>query len=291
MGTFSGMKSFSLLNLTSCTGCSVNILNAFNDNPGWLGEHLRYSPFLISERERPRTDILLVEGGIGSDEDLEKLLEAAEYSDRVVVIGTCACFGFISSFGNYRDVGELVISRLGGEKVGELPRPVERVRPVGEVVEADLYIPGCPLPGHLIAAFMLEETPKVSKVVCAECPRKLASGKMPTLVPDYGGLAPGPECLLQQGYLCLGLVTQGGCGAPCPSAAAHCIGCRGPAHYLADLPASERIDRVIETLHRRTTADLNLLRKELSAPTSLLYLYPFSPDFSRPPGYEKGRVL
>ncbi|MCL5292576.1 MAG: hypothetical protein M1548_08645 [Actinobacteria bacterium] len=285
------MKTFSLLNLTSCTGCSVNILNAFNDNPEWLGKTLRYSEFLLSIKEKRRTDVLLVEGGVGTDEDFVKLKELAELSDQIVVIGTCASFGFISSFGNYRDIGELMIMRLGREKRGRLPCLIERVRPVGEVVDADMYIPGCPLPGHLIAGFMMDETPKVSKIVCAECPRTLASGKAPNVVPDYGGLAPGPECLLQQGYLCLGLVTQGGCGAPCPSAAAHCIGCRGPAHYLADLPTEQRIEKVIDTLHRRTTADLSLLRKELSAPTSLLFLYPFSPEFSRPPGYERGRVL
>lgn len=285
------MKTFSLLNLTGCTGCSVNILNAFNDNPTWLGERLRYSPLLIGSTTWEKTDVLLVEGGVGSEDDLVKLENHAAYSEKIVVIGTCATFGFISSFGNYRDVGKLVAERLGGKKEGRLPKLIERVRPVGEVVDVDLYIPGCPLPGHLIAGFMMDENPKVSKVVCAECPRTLAGGKEACLVPDYGGLAPGPECLLQQGYLCLGLVTQGGCGAPCPSAAAHCIGCRGPAQHLAKMPAKERIDRVIETLHRRTTADLTLLREELTAPTSLLFLYPFSPEFSRPPGYERGRVL
>ncbi|MHB0977484.1 MAG: NADH-quinone oxidoreductase subunit B family protein [Candidatus Aquicultorales bacterium] len=285
------MKTFSLLNLTSCTGCSVNILNAFNDHPEWLGERLRYSEFLISEKAKKRTDVLLVEGGVGTDEDLVKLKEFAALSDQVVVIGTCASFGFISSFGNYRDIGELIISRLGRKGRGRLPWVIERVRPVGEVVDADLYIPGCPLPGHLIAGFMMDATPRVSKVVCGECPRKLAGGKFAHVVPDYGGLAPGPECLLQQGYLCLGLVTQGGCGAPCPTAAAHCIGCRGPAQHLAALPPMERIDKVVATLHRRTTADLTLLRKELAAPTSLLFLYPFSPEFSKPPGYEPGRVL
>ncbi len=66
---------------------------------------------------------------------------------------------------------------------------------------------------------------------------------------------------------------------------------RGPAQHLADLPAEDRIDRVMETLHRRTTADLSLLREELAAPTSLLFLYPFSPEFSKPRGYERGRIL
>lgn len=285
------ITTFSLLNLTSCTGCSVNILNAFNDNPEWLGERLRYSEFLLSIKDKRRTDVLLVEGGVGTEEDLVKLKELAGYSDRVVVIGTCASFGFISSFGNYRDVGELMIKRVAEGGKGRLPKLIEKVKPVGEVIDVHLYIPGCPLPGHLIAGYIMDRVPKISKVVCAECPRKLASGKISKVVPDYGGLAPGPECLLQQGYLCLGLVTQGGCGAPCPSAAAHCIGCRGPAQHLAELPAGERIAKVIDTLHRRTTADLGLLKRELAAPTSLLFLYPFSPEFSRPPGYERGKVL
>jgi coenzyme F420-reducing hydrogenase gamma subunit len=44
---------------------------------------------------------------------------------------------------------------------------------------------------------------------------------------------------VEEGF-CLGPVTRGGCGAPCPSAGLHCYGCFGPAED-ANLLALEKV--------------------------------------------------
>lgn len=55
------------------------------------------------------------------------------------------------------------------------------------------------------------KTPEIPKrPVCYECP--LRNGK----------------CLLNNGKLCFGPITLGGCEAPCPQAGFMCDGCRGP---------------------------------------------------------------
>jgi F420-non-reducing hydrogenase small subunit len=82
------------------------------------------------------------------------------------------------------------------------------------------------------ALFLLKDDPNFkfsSKTVCSHCEREVAD-KVPTdLKRDYQGLPTMDKCFLEQGYICLGPVTQAGCGTICPNKAnAPCLGCYGP---------------------------------------------------------------
>ncbi|MFX1590162.1 MAG: hypothetical protein ACFFC1_18640, partial [Promethearchaeota archaeon] len=74
-----------------------------------------------------------------------------------------------------------------------------------------------------------------SKTVCSHCEREVAD-KVPTdLKRDYQGLPTMDKCFLEQGYICLGPVTQAGCGTICPNKAnAPCLGCYGPPVGIKD---------------------------------------------------------
>jgi F420-non-reducing hydrogenase small subunit len=74
-----------------------------------------------------------------------------------------------------------------------------------------------------------------SKTVCSHCDREVAD-KVPTsLKRDYEGLPTMDTCFLEQGYICLGPVTQAGCGTICPNKAnAPCLGCYGPPVGVED---------------------------------------------------------
>lgn len=74
-----------------------------------------------------------------------------------------------------------------------------------------------------------------SKTVCSHCDRAVAD-KVPTdLKRDYEGLPTMDKCFLEQGYICLGPVTQAGCGTICPNKAnAPCLGCYGPPVGIED---------------------------------------------------------
>ncbi len=74
-----------------------------------------------------------------------------------------------------------------------------------------------------------------SKTVCSHCEREVAD-KVPTnLKRDYEGLPTMDTCFLEQGYICLGPVTQAGCGTICPNKAnAPCLGCYGPPVGVKD---------------------------------------------------------
>ncbi len=88
------------------------------------------------------------------------------------------------------------------------------------------------------ALFLLKDDPNFkfsSKTVCSHCERDVAD-KVPTeLKRDYEGLPTMDKCFLEQGYICLGPVTQAGCGAICPNKAnAPCLGCYGPPVGIKD---------------------------------------------------------
>ena len=81
------------------------------------------------------------------------------------------------------------------------------------------------------ALFLLKDDPNFkfsSKTVCSHCDRDVADKVPVELKRDYEGLPNQEDCFLEQGYICLGPVTQAGCGTVCPNNAnAPCLGCYG----------------------------------------------------------------
>ena len=74
-----------------------------------------------------------------------------------------------------------------------------------------------------------------TKSVCSHCDREVADKVPAALKRDYEGLPTMDTCFLEQGYICLGPVTQAGCGTICPNKAnAPCLGCFGAATGVED---------------------------------------------------------
>lgn len=83
-----------------------------------------------------------------------------------------------------------------------------------------------------VTLFSLKNSPYFkfsSKTVCSTCDRDIVDKVPVDLKRDYEGLSSMDKCFLEEGYICLGLVTQAGCGTVCPNKAnAPCLGCYGP---------------------------------------------------------------
>ena len=74
------MKRFAVLQLSGCAGCEVSLLNA----EAWVAQYkLVYMPLVISAEDVPAVDVLLISGGVRTDEDLYKLRRAVKNAEQL----------------------------------------------------------------------------------------------------------------------------------------------------------------------------------------------------------------
>ncbi|MFW6049457.1 MAG: oxidoreductase [Candidatus Bipolaricaulota bacterium] len=208
-------------------------------------------------------DITFFNGGIRTDENEEVAHLLREKSKTLVAYGSCAAQGGIPGLANlssreqlletvYTDnpttdnpdnvIPEEVSSR--NERELRLPGLQERVRDLGQVVEVDLVVPGCPPPPDLTGDFLqalldggLPEGGSVfagQKTVCDECNREWKGESISEIHRPHEVDIDPDACLLDQGIICMGPATRSGCGAGCPEVNAPCKGCFGPPAKVDD---------------------------------------------------------
>ncbi|TET81619.1 MAG: hypothetical protein E3J43_00475 [Candidatus Heimdallarchaeota archaeon] len=86
--------------------------------------------------------------------------------------------------------------------------------------------------GGLMA--FLRDNPDFTEIsnVCDTCPRIIGSKSTMTRVKrDYEGLPNMDDCLIEQGYICMGPVTKAGCGGLCITVNTPCSGCYGQTKW------------------------------------------------------------
>jgi F420-non-reducing hydrogenase small subunit len=209
-------------------------------------------------------DVTLFHGAVRNSENehLAKLLRAK--SKVLVAFGTCAHIGGIPSLANlfnkreifkrvYHDSPSTVnpdgVEPLPKTKVPEgevtIPEFYDTVRPLDHVVDVDYYVPGCPPTPkqiwNVVTAIVSGQLPPKGSVVgasdktqCDECPRQKHEKKITgfkriaTAQPEH------ETCYLEQGFLCLGPVTRGGCDTRCQLSGVACRGCYGPPPGVLD---------------------------------------------------------
>jgi F420-non-reducing hydrogenase small subunit len=229
------MNRFAVLQLSGCAGCEVSLLNAEE----WVDRYkLVYMPLVISAYDVPEVDVLLVSGGVRTDEDLYNLRRAVRCAHQVVAVGTCAISGGVANLGDRDEVRALFLAQAERR---HLPHLLPKVRPVDSVVTVDRYLPGCPPTPELFMAVLFQPPDfKASKTVCQECGRKKLKDMRPAHLLGFqqGEVLP-DICLINQGYLCVGSSTRGGCRAPCTRAGHPCVGCRGPSDAFIEKESSK----------------------------------------------------
>jgi F420-non-reducing hydrogenase small subunit len=209
-------------------------------------------------------DACLFNGAIRNSEQEHMARMLREKSKIMIAYGSCAYEGCIPGLANLFN-RKMIFDRAyletestdNKEKIlpqtsckvpeGELTIPefYDTVRTLRQTVAVDYIVPGCP-PEERTTWLALEALiegklpPKgtvishSAKAVCDDCPRKRDVKKIKKIYRNYE-IIPDPEiCLLEQGLLCQGIATRGGCGAPCPQANMPCTGCYGPVEGVID---------------------------------------------------------
>lgn len=266
------MKRFSVLQLSGCAGCEVSLINA----DAWVDRyHLVYMPLVVSAYDLPQVDILLISGGVRTDEDLHMLRRAVRRADRVVAVGTCAVSGGVANLGDRDEVRELFLAEANRHRV---PRLLPKSHPVDRYVDVDLYLPGCPPTPELFMAVLQEDsTFRASRVVCQECGRtKLRDMKPQHLIGFQQGKVLPDICLINQGYLCVGSSTRGGCRAPCPRAGHPCVGCRGPSDVLIERESAAWFTSIKRVFRSMTEIPEEEIDAALRTPQLALFLFQFA---------------
>jgi NAD-reducing hydrogenase small subunit len=133
-----------------------------------------YGPLVDQKEFPPDVDIALVEGAVGTADDVAQIRRIRARTHTLVALGDCAVAGNVPALRNLFGV-QAVLRRAfpaatdpeGGVVPGHgLPVLLDRVRPIHEVVKVDVFVPGCPPPAdaiYLILCALLDgRAPEVS---------------------------------------------------------------------------------------------------------------------------------
>ncbi|MGQ9699827.1 MAG: oxidoreductase [Candidatus Bipolaricaulaceae bacterium] len=294
----------------SCGGCDVSFLEL---GPGLFDvlPHIEivFWPALMDAKRRdlevlsPRSiDFSLVNGVIRTAENREMVELLREKSKYLGAYGACAHLGGIPALANQvAGLLELVFGPgfrpsppPGGEAEDALPDFLPQTLSLEEVVPVDFVVPGCPPPAPLIAKFFEtalsgEISPAQvfakEKALCEECPRQREERRITKLVRPHEILADPQKCLLDQGIVCLGPVTRGGCEAACPKAGMPCTGCLGPTPKAGD-PALAMVSALASLVRAGEEGESAFPEEDrildgLVDPIGTLYKYAFA-KYARP---------
>ncbi|MFO7890129.1 MAG: oxidoreductase [bacterium] len=214
-------------------------------------------------------DVCLFNGCIRNEENLHIAELLRKKSKVLVAYGSCATEGCIPGLGNLtnsEDIQKYVYEESPSTgnteknrpqtktkvKEGELnvPKMFTYVRTLGQVIDVDYFMPGCPPVAEqiwtVIGAVLSDKLPPKGsvigineKTVCDECERtktdekKVKEFKRPHMVDPKD--IDSEKCLLEQGIICNGPATRAGCSALCPQVNLGCRGCYGPAEGIQDM--------------------------------------------------------
>ena len=240
------MAKILLLGLSGDTGCQIATVGLYEKLLAILkSNELVYAPTLMDAKEIPeKIDVAIIEGGVRTEHEVEVTKKIRERSGILITLGSCACFGGIPGLANLKpgdDLLEKVYSQKGTVPA-EMPT-VDRMLPkqqaIGNYVKVDYRIPGCPPEMNdtatILTTLLSGGTPELSKTdVCELCPRERVDEYSKKLKRIYEEVADPKRCFLEQGFVCMGPATMGGCGAPCLQAGMPCDGCRGPTAGNSD---------------------------------------------------------
>jgi NAD-reducing hydrogenase small subunit len=139
--------------LGGCSGCHMSFLDLDEKLLDLAARvELCASP-LTDYKDFPEVDVTLVEGAVANEEHLEHIRHVRARTKVLVSFGDCAVTGNVTAMRNafgiedclntaYRENSSVIVGIPEGNPM--VPKLLDRVRPVHEVVPVDIHLQGCP---------------------------------------------------------------------------------------------------------------------------------------------------
>lgn len=254
----------------------------------------------------------LINGAIRLDnqEHAAKLLR--KKSRLIIAHGSCAHLGGVVGLANFYERGD-ILNRAYKEvptvknpqgilpeiKTKESGRELnlsgfhKTVKALDQVIEVDYYLPGCPPTPELIKNALLailndELPPKGSvlaekKALCNTCSRR-ESKPDKVRIKEFKRLYEiewdATRCFLDQGIICLGPATRGGCKERCIRGNMPCRGCFGPTDNVRD-QGTKFLSALSSIIDSDDEKELEKIAGSIPDPAGLFYRYSLSSSILR----------
>lgn len=294
----------------SCGGCEVAVLDTNEKilDVAALADILLW-PVAIDGKYKDiealadkTIDVCFFNGGVRNSE-IEHIAKLLRNKSKVLVaFGACACLGGIPGLANqftkediFKRAYETTPSTDNPEKTRpevktkmpegelEIPEFFEKVFPLDEIVAVEYYLPGCPPTAEwvitAIEAIAKNQLPPpgsvigLDKTLCDECPRERQNERSIKKFYRPHEIIPDPKkCLLEQGIICCGPATRGGCKARCIEVNMPCRGCYGPPPGVIDQGA-KMLSAVSSLIDSNDEEEINKITEDIKDPLGLFYQF------------------
>ncbi len=216
-----------IFDFTDCEGCEVALISLREKLLELAGEIEIVNWRLAQKRaDEGPYDVVIIEGTPVTQHEIDTLKFLREQTKVLIGLGSCATLGGIPGIID-KSARSFWYKKIYGPKYKA--KGIDAL-PLTAYVQVDYLIHGCPVEKKEIVRVMQEllagKVPRARGYsVCFECKQA------------------GNRCRLLDKKVCLGPITQGGCGAICVSGGSPCYGCFG----LRDEP---QVDNLLTTLYK-----------------------------------------
>ena len=145
--------------LDGCSGCHMSLLDIDEAIVAVLRKaDIVYGPLVDAQEWPEGVDVAIVEGAVSNQDDVKLVQTARARSRYLIALGDCAVTGNVTAMRNPLGDPAAILRRVYVERVdrdpqvpgGAVPALLPQVLPLHQVIDVDVFMPGCPPPAERI---------------------------------------------------------------------------------------------------------------------------------------------
>jgi len=255
-------------------------------------------PILVDVKDYVEADVGIISGSVRTEHDVHSAKAMREACTTIIALGTCPVYGGPQGAGYAHTNEELLagayrdnVTTITKEPPANAPKLLERNLPLDEVIDVDIYIPGCPPhPAFIFEALMSLIRGRDTKIgkhnCCYHCDRKMVKTDVTEIRRHFEGKFDKDICFLSQGCLCMGSVTLDRCLTPCPKVGVPCTSCGGPSEAIILEPQKDVRSEIASRMAHLTEIPEEVIIAEIEKQAKTHFAYAMaSPIFREKPTF------